>query len=163
MRRLLALPLIVLALMFPTVAVAQTEIAWQAHFRESFGQGSAPSGVGRVMGFGQVTETFEPTGASETGDPQCTSVSTGLQTNTFADGSTLTTSDVYFNCVPGRSNLAPGADVSYGNPSLATGTWTVDSGTGIFDGATGGGTLTTLAAGDVLQIYYEGTIILADQ
>ena len=162
MRRLLALPLVVVALLFPTVAVAQTEIAWQAHFRESFGRGSAPSGVGRVMGFGQVTETFESTSDTPTGDPQCTSISTGLQTNAFADGSTLTTSDVYFNCVPGRSNLAPGAAVSYGNPSFATGTWTVDSGTGIFAGATGGGTLTSRAAGDVLHITYEGTVVLAD-
>ena len=162
MRRLLVLLVVVLALLFPTVAVAQTEIAWQAHFRESFGQGSAPSGVGRVMGFGQVTETFEGTSDTPTGDPQCPSISTGLQTNTFADGSTLTTSDVYFNCFPGRSNLAPGAAKSFGNPSTATGTWTVDSGTGIFAGATGGGTVTTLAAGDVLHIIYEGTIFLAD-
>lgn len=163
MRRLLALPLVVLALLFPTVAVAQTEIAWQAHFRESFGQGSAPSGVGRVMGFGQVTETFVGTGDTPTGDPQCTSISTGLQTNTFADESTLTTSDVYFNCFPGRSNLAPDSALSFGNPSLATGTWTVAGGTGIFAGATGGGTLTTRAAGNVLHITYAGTVVLADQ
>src|SRR6185503_6736738 len=64
MRRLLAIPLVVVALMFPTVAIAQTEITWQAQFRESFGRGSAPSGVGRVMGFGDVTETFESTGST---------------------------------------------------------------------------------------------------
>ena len=114
------------------------------------------------MGFGDVTETFESTGSTPTGDPQCATISTGLQTNTFADGSTLTTSDVYLNCFPGRSNLATGTAVSFGNPSTGTGTWTVEEGTGIFAGATGGGTVFTRAAGDVLHITYEGTIVLAD-
>jgi hypothetical protein len=162
MRRVLALPLVVLVLLVPTIAIAQTEITWQAHFRESFGRGSAPSGIGRVVGFGKVTETFQSTGETETGDAQCPSITTGLQTNTFADGSTLTTSDVYFNCFPGQSQAAPGAAVSFGNPSLATGTWTVAGGTGTFAGATGGGTLTTFAAGDVLHITYDGTVVLDD-
>jgi hypothetical protein len=36
----------------------------------------------------------------------------------------------------------------------------VDSGTGIFEGATGSGTLTVSEGGDTIMIQYTGTLIL---
>jgi hypothetical protein len=53
--------------------------------------------------------------------------------------------------------------VSYGNPILSTATWEIveGSGTGIFEGASGGGTLGFVFAGASLVLTYEGTITLA--
>jgi hypothetical protein len=150
----------VVLLLSSSLVAAQTEITYKAMVKETFGRSSAPSGVGVVQGYGLVTEVFEFLGETPTGDPQCPVTTTGLTTLTFADGSTLTTLDTQTRCTPGASRGAPGSSVSFGNPAKWSGSWVVDSGTGIFEGATGSGTLTVSEGGDTLMIQYQGTLTL---
>jgi hypothetical protein len=51
--------------------------------------------------------------------------------------------------------------MSWGNPVTDSGTWTVASGTGIFEDATGEGTFVAQAAGAALRAQLEGVLELA--
>ena len=69
------------------------------------------------------------------------------------------TREVYLNCTPGASADSPGNRLhSFGNPVKAEGTFMISAGTGVFEGASGSGTLHLAAAGDGLVISYDGTI-----
>jgi hypothetical protein len=146
-----------LLLVSAPLAAAQTTDEFEATFRETFGRSNAPSGVGHIYGT-LVTEVFTFTGATETGDPSCPTVTTGFSVFTFPDGSTITTAEEYLICFPGQARSAPGGLVSYGNPETTTGTFEIVEGTGSFVGVTGDGDITLKAAGDIIIIHYSGTV-----
>lgn len=99
-------------------------------------------GTGMVDGYGRATDAFV-VGANDE----------FLHVITLADGSTLTTELEFASATnPGASNSAPGAAISYGNPLTLVFDATVVAGSGIFAGATGGGTVTLVLAGNVDQI-----------
>ena len=113
--------------------------------------------VGHISGYGQVVQDFtlvdfvEVDGCSET---------TGNVLWTLVDDptSTFMTHEVYTECSPGRSADAPDSERAFGNPFKGEGTFVISAGTGVFAGASGGGTLYTRAAGDVYNLRYAGTI-----
>lgn len=154
-------------------ANAATTQTFQAVFKEDYlKSGPRPCsdnvspgcfGGGQIVGFGKATESFEFGGSSEEPEGPC-STTFGDTTITLADGSgSFVSHEVYVDCNPGNSHEAPGHLVSYGNPILSTATWEIveESGTGIFEGASGGGTLGFVFAGASLVLTYEGTITLA--
>ena len=155
--RLVILAALLLLLTTPALAAAQTTRDFEATFRESFGRGNAPSGVGHVLG-AQVTEVFTFVGFEETGDPQCPVTTTGSTLFTWPDGSTLTTEEHYQVCFPGKARSAPGSEVSYGNPETTTGTFEIVEATGFLTGAFGSGDIKVRIAGDVIIIHYSGTV-----
>jgi hypothetical protein len=137
-------------------AMASTTSSFVGVFRESFGRGNAASGVGYVTGLGQATESF--TLLSHTRDGDCW-LDPGVTVITFQTG-TVSLLEENRLCTPGGSGFTPGGQVSYGNPVLWTGTYTIVGGTGAYAGATGTGTTSGAIAGDVISIRYAGTIIL---
>jgi hypothetical protein len=157
-RGLSALTAVGLALCLVGPVAAQSN-SLEVVFRETFGRGAAPSGVGNVRG-AIVTEVFTFTGEVPTGDPRCPARTTGSTTATWPDGSTITTEEHWLICFPGSSRSAPGGLVSYGNPETSSGTYTLVGGTGAFAGITGSGTITATIAGDILVIHYSGTFNL---
>jgi hypothetical protein len=75
--------------------------------------------------------------------------------------STFMTREVYTECTPGASAESAGNRLhSFGNPFQGEGTFVISAGTGVFEGASGGGALSTRAAGDVYTIRYGGTITI---
>jgi hypothetical protein len=135
-------------------SVAATTTSFQGVFRETFGRSAAPSGVGRVAGIGPGTEQFAPLATSSAGD--C-SREPGVTTLTFDSGVLYLLEDNIL-CTPGDSAATTGASVSYGNPVLWSGTYTITGGTGAFEGASGVGSTSGSLAGELIVIRYEGTI-----
>ena len=160
MRRISALllaSLLVVAIAAPAAGV--TTISVKAFIKENFER--APSNIpcevteesitcfgrGNAGRFGPITSVVVFTEDSIT------------RTISLRDGSTLTLAEEYFDFrTPGKSTEAPGAMRSFGNPSRASGTWTVVGGTGNLTGATGSGTIEQLLAGNTIQIWFEGTL-----
>lgn len=62
---------------------------------------------------------------------------------------------------PGKSQDAPSALVSYGNPAFDHFDWVIVDGTGMFEGATGNGEWVNVLAGDTIVIKFTGTLILS--
>ena len=56
------------------------------------------------------------------------------------------------------SSTAQGCFVDSEHVTLVSGTWTVHDGTGRFDGATGGGTISAISLGDALSNSWVGTL-----
>ena len=171
MRRVLISATVVSAtlLAFASPTLAQTTFGFEAMFHEQFGAapfkpcptgGDDPCGVGRITGLGKATERFVGEGEPEEVD-SCVHFM-GTTTITLQDGSgTLVIAEEETACTPGTSADAPGNQLhSFGNPANAEGTWAVTGGTGVFAGASGGGTLSFNAAGDALIIMYSGTVSL---
>lgn len=140
-------------------AGASTTLSFDAHFRETFGRSSAPSGTGFISGFGDATEVFTATHDTLL-DNGCTALDGTTVITLLSDGSTLTIKETDVICTPGVSTGTRGSLVSFGNPFTFTGPWTIVKGTGIFKGAKGGGTVSGSSGGDALIIAYEGTITL---
>jgi hypothetical protein len=170
MRRVLISVTVVSAtlLVFASPTLAQPT-GFEAMFREQLGAapfkqcptgGDNPCGVGRIMGLGKATERFVLEGEPEEVD-SCIHFM-GTTTITLQDGSgSLLIAEEETECSPGNAGDAPGNQLhSFGNPAKAEGTWAVTGGTGVFAGASGGGTLSFNAAGDALIIMYSGTISL---
>ena len=172
MRRVLVLMTVAVATMivFASPTLAQTTISFDALFHEEFegasafqpcptGDPAVPCGVGHIRGFGKATVTFE----FISGEP-VDSCFHAIFAATIAlqDGSgTLEIEEDDTFCTPGGSTDAPGNQLhSFGNPYSIEGTWVVAGGTGVFEGATGGGTNSSKAGGDVIIDKYEGTVEL---
>jgi hypothetical protein len=106
------------------------------------------AGDGIVPTVGRVT-----TSATYDGTPDV------IRIVTFADGSTVTLRETYTEpTFPGRSQDAPGALVSFGNPGFQTFTWVVTGSTGSFTGLQASGTGRLVFAGDTLTFTFVGTI-----
>ena len=170
MLRILA-PLAVAAatlIAFASPTPAQTTMNFNALFHEEFEGASAfqpcptgdpaePCGVGHIRGLGKATARFE----FIDGEPVDSCFhAIFVVTITLQDGSgTLVIDEDDTFCTPGNSTNTPGSQLhSFGNPFSIEGTWVVDSGTGVFAGATGGGTNSSKGAGDVIIDKYAGTI-----
>jgi hypothetical protein len=139
-------------------ASAQTEplnATYTEHFSAPPGPSRCPDdafacGSGTATGLGAFT-------TEKTFDESCGCV---VRTLTFSDGSTLALIETFVS-LTGPGNSGPNSHESpksEGNPGLWAWTWTVDSGTGTFAGATGGGTDDYLSAGLIASGTLNGTI-----
>ena len=172
MRRVLVLMAVAASTLiaFAPPALAQTTISFDALFHEEFegasafqpcptGDPAVPCGVGRIRDFGKATVRYEIVSFEPV--DSCFQA-TAVGTIELQDGSgTLVIEEADTFCFPGGSREAPGSQLhSFGNPFMIEGTWVVLSGSGVFEGATGGGTNTSKAGGDVIIDTYTGTIEL---
>jgi hypothetical protein len=172
MRRVLVLMTVAATALiaFASPTQAQTTIGFEALFHEEFegaspfqpcptGDPAVPCAVGHIRGFGKATIRYE----FISGEPVDSCFhAIFVATMTLLDGSgTLVTEEDDTFCTPGSSGDSPGNQLhSFGNPFSIEGTWVVLSGTGVFAGATGGGTNSARGAGDVIIDTYAGTIEL---
>jgi hypothetical protein len=170
MRRitLLAALGVVALLVVPPVAEAQTAQGFEAHFKNVQQRKAPPCpggildfcGSGTVSGFGPASYELQPSGLTPIPDSNCALV-TAEATVTVADQSGSLTADATATvCFPGNSQGAPGSLKSFGNPFTATGSFVITGGTGVFAGATGGGTATLRGAGAHSSLDLAGTITL---
>ena len=171
MRRLvLVLCLLLMSLVAASPAMAATTQAFEARFNEGFGRATAhpcPTtelfsvcGTGTITGFGDATSLTEVV-SFENFDPETSCADVVLRrTITLADGSSLVLMETGTVCFPGKSSLAPGTAKSFGNPFRIEATFTIVSGTGVFEGAQGSGTDVNMAAGDTGHSELSGLITL---
>jgi hypothetical protein len=143
-------------------ARAETTVAFQATLKESFGiAASKPCdhfvcGTGTVVGFGDATTFFDLTSFTPPIEGTNCGLFTGDQTITLiSDGSTLQLEISGTVCFPGNTFEAA---MGNGDPLHGEATFTVKLGTGIFDGATGGGTNESRGAGDQAHDTFSGTL-----
>jgi hypothetical protein len=166
MRRAVAFACFVLAFavapVFAQAARAETTVAFQAQFKESFGiAASKPCdhfvcGTGTVVGFGDATTFFDLTSFTPPIEGTNCGLFTGDQTITLVrDGSTLQLEISGTVCFPGNTFDAA---MGNGDPLHGEATFTVKLGTGIFDGAKGGGTNESKGAGDQAHDTFSGTL-----
>ena len=168
MRRVLTLAVLAaLAVLVIAPPASAETVEFEADVQGFFGiRNSSPCppgldcGRARIEGFGKATRTLAITGFEPGVPPGCNSVTAVEQMVLETDGSTLTLELEAAICTPGASGSAPHTPQAQGDPFNATGTFTVIGGTGAFAGATGGGTLTSVGAGDAIVIHYEGTLTL---
>jgi hypothetical protein len=166
MRHLMVVMSLVLAsIAIGTGAAASTKPSYEAVFKGEF-PGASPEepcptdpsaldcAVGYVQGFGPATNVFE--GESFTPIGNGCFLEEGTATTTLLDGSgTLITHESHPICFPGASSSASGNRFhSFGNPYSAKGRFEIVGGTGVFAGATGGGSLTISSVGDAIVIKY---------
>lgn len=162
----LVIPGVVAALALVVSASAAT-VAFNADVQASFGIRNSITcppdldcGRARIDGFGNATRTLAITGFTPGVPSGCNSVSALEHMVLDRDGSTLDLALDAALCSPGGSENAPSGPRSQGDPFKATGTYAVIGGTGVFAGATGAGTLTSVGAGDGIVIHYSGTLTL---
>jgi hypothetical protein len=134
------------------------EATFQFHYGHQIGDPCSAGFTGTVAGYGSATGTCTVTVTPIPGS-SCVQL-TISSTITLADGSTLSLESTATSCAVGGSGSAPGSSVSYGNPISLLGTYTITSGTGVFAGGSGGGTLIDYFAGDVQVVELVGTIAL---
>jgi hypothetical protein len=146
---------------FTQAARAETTVAFQAQFKESVGiAASKPCdhfvcGTGTVVGFGDATTFADLTGFTPPIEGTNCGLATADQTITLVtDGSTLLLEISGTVCFPGNTFEAAPA----GEPLHVEATFTVKLGTGIFDGATGGGTNESKGSGDQAHDTFSGTL-----
>ena len=154
--------LLLLTLAAPALAATTTRFSAVIH--EDFGRRASSQpcfpvgddfacpGSGTVEGFGRVTSVIL---FPSDGPPL-------VRTLTFGDGSTLVTNETPLSptVLPGKAHLAPGAAVSYGNPSFDHYAWVIVGGTGRFTGATGSGEWVNVLAGDTIVLKFSGSLTL---
>lgn len=159
---------VVSLLAIPPLAEAQTTQSFEAHFKNVQQRNAPPCpggildfcGTGSVSGFGPASYELQPTGITPIPNSNCELV-TAEATVTLADQSgSLTANATATVCFPGNSQGAPGSLTSFGNPFTATGSFLITGGTGVFAGATGGGTATLRGAGAHSALDLAGTITL---
>ena len=141
------------------VASAQTTLPFNGSYTEQFGgkQLSRPCpgdafacGKGTIEGLGSFT-----TEIAGGGDETLT------RTLTFSDGSTLVLEESFSSfTTPGRSSDSHAGEQSFGHPFTGVFDFTITGGTGRFAGATGSGTDTLSAAGNVGHGELTGSITI---
>lgn len=138
---------------------------FDAAFRETLGRATSRPcahflcGTGTVSGYGSATSITDIT-LFEASSNGCADVALVRTITLDADGSTLNVTESGVVCFPGRSSTAPGAQVSFGNPGGFEGTYTIGSGTGVFQDATGAGSSSLFVAGNAGHSSLTGTISL---
>jgi len=150
-------------------SMADTTQAFEASFNEGFGRATAhpcpPSesfsfcGTGTITGFGDATSVTEVV-SFEDFDPAtlCGDV-VSRRTITLEDGSTLVLLETGTVCFRAAPN--PGSEKSFGGPYTVEQTFTIVTGTGVFTGAQGTGTVDIKAAGDSSHSTLSGSITLS--
>jgi hypothetical protein len=172
MRKYVVLTFLVSGLAFTSgVVAATTQLNGQftVHFGRGVGTSNAPCpadtfcGTGRLVGFGQATETVEFTSFEPIEGTSCFAI-TFIETIELANGSgTLVLPSEGTFCSPGSSADAPVPPQDFGHPATITASFTVDgaSSTGIFAGASGSGTKSASFAGDVATLTLSGSVTLS--
>jgi hypothetical protein len=160
----IAMLVLALAPVLAPAAGAETTVAFQAQFKESYGiAASKPCdhfvcGTGTVVGFGDATTIADLTSFSPPIEGQNCGLFTADQTITLVgDGSTLQLEISGTVCFPGDTFDAA---MGNGEPLHVEATFTVLLGTGIFQGAKGGGTNESKGAGDQAHDTFSGTLRL---
>jgi hypothetical protein len=156
-------------------AAGSTTLDFKATFKENYPKVGAPIecngsgavspgcfGGGQIVGYGKAIESFTFLGLLDDPLPTgCIGRPYGTSTIELVDGrGTLETYEEYLDCIPGASQDAPGHLISYGNPILTEGTYTITGGTGVFEGASGSGAIDISFAGSALMVSYDGVIVL---
>ncbi len=147
-------------------ASAKTTFAFSAEFKETFGRANSKPcshflcGTGTVAGYGDATSIFDITSFSPIEGTNCANLTATRTITLSSDGSTLRLDEEGTVCFPGQSPFAPGAQHSFGNPADIETTFTVDRGTGVFQGAKGSGTDSDQNAGDGGHATLSGTLTL---
>lgn len=151
-----------LAPVFAQAARAESTVAFQAQFKESYGiAASKPCdhflcGTGTVVGFGDASTTVDLTSFTPPIEGTNCGLATAAQTITLeGDDSTLQLEVGGTVCFPGNTFEAA---MGNGDPFDAEGTFNVKLGTGVFNGAKGGGTNETTGAGDQAHDTFSGTL-----
>lgn len=167
MRRVLFLVVGALGALTLTLAAQAQTSTFEANVQGSFGirnSDDCPPGLdcgrARIDGFGKAARTLAITGVLPDPPPGCVAVTALERMVLESDGSTLDLALEAVLCFPGASENAPHTPRAQGDPFKATGTFIVVGGTGAFAGATGGGTLTSVGAGDAIVIHYTGSLTL---
>jgi hypothetical protein len=159
---------VVALLAIPPLAGAQTTQGFEAHFKNAQQRNAPPCpggildfcGTGSVSGFGPASYELQPSGLTPIPNSNCESV-TAEVTITLADQSGSFTADATATvCFPGNSQNDSRSEKSFGNPFTATASFVITGGTGVFAGATGGGTATLKGAGAHSALDITGTITL---
>jgi hypothetical protein len=158
--------MLVAGLLFAAPAGAQTTQDFTATFKGNVPQkdvgscGALLCATGTVTGFGEAAFAVTPTGFFPT-STSCGDV-TAVATASLLDG-TGTVGLVVAGelCTPGKSGRAPGGLRSFGNPfRVSSATFSIFNGTGVFAGATGGGSISAKGAGAHFAGSATGTITL---
>lgn len=116
--------------------------------------------TGTLEPFGEASYVYTPL-TFEQISRSCFEVTAVLHVTLSDTGDTLDLATESTACFRGNSPNTPGSLKSWGNPVTDTGTWTVESGTGSFEGATGEGTFSFSAAGAALRGHLSGELDLA--
>jgi hypothetical protein len=162
MRRVSMLAAVALAtLVLAPAALSQSTISFHGTFRENFGRAPVDPvctdadacGPGAVERLGPAFEK------------EFDSIQPYARVITLNDGSgTLVlrgTGIVIRDCLPpGASGSAPGQQVSFGNPFECAGYVSVESGTGVFAGASGLLLERIYSGGDAIMVTDEGTLTI---
>lgn len=117
--------------------------------------GASGCGKATIDGFGSAEYLFFITGFTPISD-SCGQY-TAVVTFTLSDDSVLTLAESGTVCGPGNSFFST-IGSSWGNPIDGSGSWTVQDGTGQFDGMTGSGTDEFEQAGSNLKAIYTGVL-----
>ena len=116
-------------------------------------------GTGTLEPFGEASYVYAPV-TFERISRSCFDVTAILRITLSDTGDTLDLATESTACFAGNSPNTPGSAQSWGNPVTDTGTWTVESGTGSFEDATGEGTFIARAAGASLRATLVGELDL---
>jgi len=163
------------ALVAPVVALAPSvpaaaDVGIQGSFTIQFPQGhpasnaSCPSdafcGVGSLAHYGAATITIEDETFDEIPGSDCLAVTRVEDVELLSGAGVLELSSVGTFCRPGGSGGSLASDRSYGSPGTWVFTFVVDGAdsSGVFAGATGGGSETMVTAGGVGAWHLSGTL-----
>ncbi len=138
-------------------ATGTVEAAFQYHYGHQPGDPCSAGFTGRVSGYGGATLTCSVTSFTPIPGTSCFSA-TYSGAIALTDGSVLDLEANGVGCAVGNSGEAPGSSVSYGNPISLSGVFSITGGSGVFAGASGGGTFIDYFAGDVQVVTLNGTI-----
>jgi hypothetical protein len=168
MRRLILLPVLVVAVSLAVTGAASAQTAFQADVKGAgspvagCSNGAFFCGTATIAGYGTASWSFYLTGLTPV-QTSCGSTYTATTDFTLAsDGSTLALDEGGYVCAPGKDGASffGGGHSSVGNPNHTYGTWTVDTAdsTGQFAGLGGSGTDALQDAGGQVSGNYTGTL-----
>jgi len=158
----------VIALAPSASAAAQSDLqgTFTVHFPQGHPASNAPCpsdvfcGVGSLAGFGAATITITDETFDEIPGSDCLAVTRVEDVALLSGAGVLELSSVGTFCRPGGSGGSQASDRSYGSPGTWTFTFVVDGAdsSGVFEGASGGGTETMVTAGGVGSWHLSGTL-----
>src|SRR3954467_2754921 len=159
-----AAPTFALSVAAPAGAQAGIQGSFTVHFPQGHPASNAPCpadafcGVGDLAGSGAATITIEDETFDEIPDSDCLAVTRVEDVELLSGAGVLEIDSVGTFCRPGGSGGSHASDRSYGSPGTWTFTFTVDGGSGVFAGLTGGGRETMVTAGGVGSWHLSGVL-----